>query len=647
MPQTGKTAPCACQSVSVPDEEPRGFARWCKENPYFVPLCSGAFAGVASETLLFPLDCLKTRLQSRQGFIESGGFRNIYRGVFISIGAAAPASAIFFSTYEATKKCLMPFDRSNSVLAYCGIGLVASILGELAAGVWRVPVDLVKQRQQAGGGQSLRTVVQGVWSTQSSIFVASLQASLLRDVTHSSLQFPLYEYLKLACANFHGVAKEALPTWQAASCGTVAGVISALLSTPLDVLRTRLNLREDHLCPVGRKKASELLKEEVVLVYRHRGLKGFFAGCTCRAAWMGLGGFIFLGSFELAKKHLQTTEDPVPLPVKKRPEVAAKPAEPIERELAHDPVAPTALPVHEPERNRQLGLEPPVLVSFSSGLLAGVAVDVPLHPLDTLKTRMQSRDGFWRSGGYRNVWSGLSAVLVVSVPGSALFFVVYESARHFLERRMPAAQQDKTLAIARDAVAASVADVSACIVRVPCEVLKQRMQALQPCGVSLSFSQTVSSVKAEGVKGFFAGFAATAMREVPFALIQMPLFEELKYLHPWARQAQRENNTHQQGLIGMHCGFIAGSCAGIATTPLDAAKTRIMLTEDPTQRLGLWRTLCSMKKECGMMGLFKGAVPRALHSGLGGALWLGAFEWSKLFLWPSHGFDEFACAFAN
>lgn len=28
-------------------------------------------------------------------------------------------------------------------------------------------------------------------------------------------------------------------------------------------------------------------------------------------------------------------------------QVAAKPAEPIERELAHDPVAPTALPVHE------------------------------------------------------------------------------------------------------------------------------------------------------------------------------------------------------------------------------------------------------------------------------------------------------------
>ena len=99
---------------------------------------------------------------------------------------------------------------------------------------------------------------------------------------------------------------------------------------------------------------------------------------------------------------------------------------------------------------------------------------------------------FWPAGGYRNLWSGLSAVLAVSLPGSALFFVVYESARHFLERRIPAAQHDKSIAMSRDAIAASVADVGACVVRVPCEVLKQRMQALGPCGVALSFTETVS-----------------------------------------------------------------------------------------------------------------------------------------------------------
>ena len=36
-------------------------------------------------------------------------------------------------------------------------------------------------------------------------------------------------------------------------------------------------------------------------------------------------------------------------------------------------------------------------------------------------------------------------------------------------QRLQAALHDNTLAIARDAVAASVADVSACIVRVPCD----------------------------------------------------------------------------------------------------------------------------------------------------------------------------------
>ena len=86
--------------------------------------------------------------------------------------------------------------------------------------------------------------------------------------------------------------------------------------------------------------------QEAQLVLKGRGFLGFFAGCTCRAAWMGLGGFIFLGSFELAKKNLQSV-DPVP-----QVEVVA------------------------PDRSvdRQLGSEPPVLVSFSCGLRLGARV---------------------------------------------------------------------------------------------------------------------------------------------------------------------------------------------------------------------------------------------------------------------------------
>ena len=47
-------------------------------------------------------------------------------------------------------RLLVFLTHCKEVLAYCGIGLVASILGELAAGVWRVPVDLVPPLQIVG-----------------------------------------------------------------------------------------------------------------------------------------------------------------------------------------------------------------------------------------------------------------------------------------------------------------------------------------------------------------------------------------------------------------------------------------------------------------------------------------------------------------
>lgn len=41
-------------------------------------LC-GATAGLAVDLGLYPLDTIKTRLQSKQGFIAAGGLRNIYK----------------------------------------------------------------------------------------------------------------------------------------------------------------------------------------------------------------------------------------------------------------------------------------------------------------------------------------------------------------------------------------------------------------------------------------------------------------------------------------------------------------------------------------------------------------------------------------
>ena len=45
-------------------------------------------AGLSVDMALFPIDTVKTRLQSAKGFMNAGGFRGIYSGV----GSAAVGS---------------------------------------------------------------------------------------------------------------------------------------------------------------------------------------------------------------------------------------------------------------------------------------------------------------------------------------------------------------------------------------------------------------------------------------------------------------------------------------------------------------------------------------------------------------------------
>ncbi len=42
---------------------------------------AGGFAGIATDVLTFPLDTIKTRLQSSAGFMKGGGWKGLYRYV--------------------------------------------------------------------------------------------------------------------------------------------------------------------------------------------------------------------------------------------------------------------------------------------------------------------------------------------------------------------------------------------------------------------------------------------------------------------------------------------------------------------------------------------------------------------------------------
>lgn len=54
----------------------------------------GAVAGMSVDLLFFPIDTIKTRLQSQQGFIQSGGFRGVYKGIGSVFVGGAPGGTL-------------------------------------------------------------------------------------------------------------------------------------------------------------------------------------------------------------------------------------------------------------------------------------------------------------------------------------------------------------------------------------------------------------------------------------------------------------------------------------------------------------------------------------------------------------------------
>lgn len=58
--------------------------------PEWRVLVAGATAGLVVDTSLFPIDTIKSRLQSKTGFIKSGGFSHLYRGLPPVLAGSVP-----------------------------------------------------------------------------------------------------------------------------------------------------------------------------------------------------------------------------------------------------------------------------------------------------------------------------------------------------------------------------------------------------------------------------------------------------------------------------------------------------------------------------------------------------------------------------
>ncbi|KRZ19752.1 S-adenosylmethionine mitochondrial carrier protein [Trichinella pseudospiralis] len=251
------------------------------------------------------------------------------------------------------------------------------------------------------------------------------------------------------------------------------------------------------------------------------------------------------------------------------------------------------------------------------GAFAGWVVDMVLHPLDTIKTRLQSSAGFKSSGGFSSIYAGIPSVAVGSAPSSALFFFTYERSKQSVSKHI---HNDFIVHM----ISAAFGETVACCVRVPTEVFKQNLQTNPRISLRNIFNSIISK---HGFGGFYRGFGSTLCRDIPFSVIQFPLWEYFKFrisngktenLYPWECAA---------------CGSIAGATAAGITTPLDVAKTRIMLSVKlGRDNYSVISTLMDIWENKGIRGLFAGCVPRVVWLSIGGFVFFGAYEFFKGFL---------------
>jgi len=75
------------------------------------------------------------------------------------------------------------------------------------------------------------------------------------------------------------------------------------------------------------------------------------------------------------------------------------------------------------------------------------------------------------------------------------------------------------------------------------------------------------------MQGFYVGYFSLVLRDIPFGIIQFPMYELLKKL------VSKYQGIHKDDLGGwtMSClGSVAGAFSGFVVTPLDVLKTRQM-----------------------------------------------------------------------
>ncbi|XP_024037356.1 solute carrier family 25 member 44 isoform X1 [Citrus clementina] len=285
----------------------------------FYVVGAGLFTGVT--VALYPVSVVKTRLQVAtkdtaernafsviRGILRTDGIPGLYRGFGTVITGAIPARILFLTALETTKaaafKIVEPFKLSEPAQAAIANG-IAGMTASMCAQAVFVPIDVVSQKlmvqgysghaKYSGGLDVARKVIQsdgirGLYRGFGLSVMTYSPSSAVWWASYGSSQRVIWRFLGHGTGIDDAVPSQSKIVLVQATGGLIAGATASCITTPLDTIKTRLQVMGHDRRPSATQVVKKLISED--------GWKGLYRGLGPRFFSMSAWGTSMILAYE-------------------------------------------------------------------------------------------------------------------------------------------------------------------------------------------------------------------------------------------------------------------------------------------------------------------------------------------------------------
>ena len=270
-----------------------------------------------------------------------------------------------------------------------------------------------------------------------------------------------------------------------------------------------------------------------------------------------------------------------------------------------------------------------------------------------------------RHEGIASLWRGLPPTLVMAIPSTSLYFTSYDQLKSAIERRYACGaasgdyKSEKILSFAPLISGVSARAIASTVIS-PLELVRTKVQSQQAStgAKSLAVSREVlREALGSGVSGFLGlwrGLGATLARDLPFSGIYWMGVEFLKTEMMASVEAGKVSNCNVSVknapfAVNFAAGALSGMFAAVVTTPFDVVKTyqQVQLGESVceqkvsagqvTRQKPTLTVLRLIVRESGVRGLFVGTLARVMKVAPACAIMISSYELGKIFFLKKAG----------